>query len=99
MNLTLMAEENPFDTLHQNDISDIIDQDIEKVQQDPKFHKFIEKILEKDAQKYFMMLANRGLRLPTSFDVNKLIYKGKEKKSHSMEDGTSKNTNGETPKN
>lgn len=64
-----MAKEDPFKPLHKDDIEDTTNKDIEDAQQNPKFHKFIEKILEKDAQKYFIMLANRGLRLPTDINV------------------------------
>jgi hypothetical protein len=55
----------------------LIKKDIEDAQQDLKFHKFIGKVLERDAQKYFMMLANQGLIPPPQFYVTQLMSKGK----------------------
>jgi hypothetical protein len=40
--------EDPFNVLHQKDEEEPTNNDIEDAQQDPKFHKFIEEILEKD---------------------------------------------------
>lgn len=78
---TIMAEseENTFHRFHQPEMDEITDEDIQQAQQDPKFHKFMEKFLEKDGEKYFFMLANQGVKLPNDFDVNQL--KGAPKKT------------------
>lgn len=97
---TIMDEEDYFNPLYQEDGEETIEKDIEDAQQDSKFHKFIEKVLENDAQKYFMMLANRGLRLPLDFDVTHLMSKRKgTKTSHSAEAKTSNTKGVEPPKN
>jgi hypothetical protein len=98
---TTMSENDYFNPLYQTEEGeDTIEKDIEDDRQDPKFHKFMEKILEKNAQKYFMMLANRGLRLPLDFGVTQLMSKGKEtKKPHNDEAETSHTKDEEPPKN
>jgi hypothetical protein len=53
-----MSENDYFNPLYQIEGEDTMEKDIEDAQQDPKFLKLMEKVLEKDAQKYFMMLAN-----------------------------------------
>jgi hypothetical protein len=81
-----MSENEYFNPLYQMEGEDTMDKDIEDAQQDPKFHKFMKKVLEKDAQKYFMMLANQSLRLPPDFDITQLMSKGKEmEKTHNDE--------------
>lgn len=45
------GEENPFHRFHQPKIDEITNEEIKQDQQDPKFHKLMEKILEKDGDK------------------------------------------------
>ena len=60
---------NPLTNLQEKEITT---EEIEKVQQDPHFHKFMEKMLEQDMEKYLLLLADKGAKLPKDFDVNQL---------------------------
>ncbi|XP_057823738.1 uncharacterized protein LOC131035963 [Cryptomeria japonica] len=69
-----MAEENSFYRARNQDDDDdkITEETIKEAQQDPKFGKFMEKVLEIDKEKYFVMLAHQGVKLPHDFDVTQL---------------------------
>lgn len=45
---------------------------LREVEQDPKFHKALENILECNKEKYFLYLANKGAKLPHDFDTENL---------------------------
>ena len=48
------------------------EKDIKEVMKDPRFQKTMDKILSLDNKRYFLTLAQQGVRLPSDFDVNQL---------------------------
>lgn len=70
--LNAMVEENPFHRFHQANPNEITEEDIQIAQQDPNFHKFMEKVLEKYGERFLLMLVEPGENLPKDFDVNRL---------------------------
>lgn len=70
-----MEQENPFfqqfgsNTRNNDDDEEINEETIKEAQQDPKFNKFMENVLEMDKEKYFLMLAHQGAKLPNDFDI------------------------------
>lgn len=78
-----MDEENPFyhqfgsTTTHNNDDDyEIMEEIIRGAQQDPKFGRFLERIIEVDKEKYFLMLAHQGAKLPSNFDITSIKKSG-----------------------
>lgn len=68
-----MVEDNPFfhqyGSHSQNDDDEaIMKETIKEAQQDPKFGKFMKKVLEMDKEKYLLMLASQGAKFPHGFD-------------------------------
>lgn len=60
---------------HEDEIQvegEITEQNIRDIKKDPQFDKFMQKLLEGEKEKYFLMLAKSGATLPQDFDVNKL---------------------------
>lgn len=67
--------------------SDLDEQKVLDASQDPKFQKLMEKVMEKEKEKYFLHLAHQGLKLPSDFDISKL------KTNIRNNDDTNTNTN------
>lgn len=69
-----MANKNPFYRSHIQDDDDeeITEETIKEAQQDLKFGKFMEKVLEMNKEKYFLMLAHQGVKFPHEFDITQL---------------------------
>lgn len=69
-----MEEENTM--FHQFGYTDVdeeaVNNTIRDLEQDSIFDKLMEKLLEKEKQKYFPMLANSGAKLPQGFNMESL---------------------------
>ena len=51
---------------------EIIEKDIKEAMKDSRFQKTMDKILSLDKERYFLTLAQQGVRLLNDFDVNQL---------------------------
>lgn len=77
-------EENPFhqykDTnkTHVDSDEEQDEERLREAEQDPKFHKAIEKILQRDKEKYFRYLADQGAKLSHDFNTENLKSKPEE---------------------
>ena len=47
--------------------------DYDLLEQDPKFHKYMDQYIQINKDKYFMDLIKKGVQVPYDFDVNKNI--------------------------
>ena len=48
-----------------------IEKKIKEAMKDPRFQKTIDRILNLDKERYFLTLAQQGVKIPNDFDVNK----------------------------
>lgn len=56
-------------------------EDIERAQHNPKFNRLFDEILRKNANAYFLRLAQEGAKLPSNFDTAQ-IWQTSEQHSH-----------------
>lgn len=71
-NTMVEPDENPFHGSHNTESEEITEEYIQHVEQDPNFHKCLENIFQRNGEKYLLMLAKQGVKLPDDFDVNQL---------------------------
>lgn len=78
-------EENLWSMYRDMNVENISDEQIQEAQQDPKFQKFMERLLGNDRDKYLLMLKSHGARIIIDFN------KDQPRKMHNRAEAESNN--------
>ena len=73
--------------------------DYDLLEQDPKFHKYMDQYIQINKDKYFISLINKGVQVPYNFDMDKNIKRQDPSFQEQTEQNMKMFTDKVTPKN